>query len=59
MSILLVIAILNGDILEIKRIYPIQNIKCEEVRDNKIVLESWKDVYGQNTVIFCTEERDE
>lgn len=44
MTVLLVIAILNGDILETKRVYPIKDAKCEEIRDHPIVKKSWEEI---------------
>lgn len=55
MNILLIIAILNGDILEVKQVYPVQDIKCEELIQHPAIIKSWKEIYGDDTVFYCVE----
>ena len=55
MNILLVIAILNGDIIEVKQVYPVQDAICEELIQHPAITKSWKEIYGSDTVFYCIE----
>jgi hypothetical protein len=53
----LIIAILMNGILTPLHAYPIEDSNCEEIRQHKAVIESWKGVYGENVVLICKQTR--
>lgn len=56
MKVLLIIAVLIDGAPVIKQVFPIQDAKCEYVRDHPVVRGSWKEIFGKNTVFYCVED---
>lgn len=55
MKTLLIIAVLINGAPITKYVYIVKDAKCEYVRDHWAVQESWKEIFGENTIIYCTE----
>lgn len=56
MKVFLIIATLINGSLSVKAVFPVQNSSCEEVCTSIVVQQSWKEVFGENTVFYCVEE---